>query len=306
MTNVKEYSVRLEGVDADDLAAAVLRDLCDFLVEGAQRSARLAVEGRSVVRGTPPIWVNAVADVRVGQYSKGSVILHVRAPSFHAAAPELFAQQTMFGVGPEPDATAMDLLLEATTDAMDGRRESERLDAGVLELLLRSGQLFSRGGARLTISTEGRAVVAVDPESLHTIRLLSDETPAPRVTRVRGVLDAVTWSTRTTVLRLEDGRALRGYAAGVDLEVIRPLIGCDVVLEGVTAFKPSGDALRIDIDSAVRAGARDAIWAKLPFVAPASARPKLTNVNDGLAALFGAWPGDESDEELAAAMAELG
>ncbi len=50
MTTKKDYSVLLEGVDARDLSLGVLRDLCDIFIEGAQRSARLVGEGRSIAR----------------------------------------------------------------------------------------------------------------------------------------------------------------------------------------------------------------------------------------------------------------
>ena len=74
MTIKKEYSVVLEGVDALDLSVGVLRDLCDLLLEGSQRSARLVAEGRSVARGTAPAWVSAAADCRVTKFAPGSLL----------------------------------------------------------------------------------------------------------------------------------------------------------------------------------------------------------------------------------------
>lgn len=63
----------LEGVDALDLPLSVLRDLSDLFLEGAQRSARLVAEGRSMARGTAPAWVSAAADLRVTRFMPGSL-----------------------------------------------------------------------------------------------------------------------------------------------------------------------------------------------------------------------------------------
>lgn len=294
------YAIRLEGVEAFDLPVTVLRDLGELFAEGAQRAARLAVEGRSTARGTAPAWTSAVADLRVVAFAAGSLALAIEAPRLLDAAPELFQQPSLFGSTPEPDASALDLLLDAMDDVASGRQDSDRLDSGVLELLLRSGSLFARGGTRLTVERAGRSPTTFDAVSVQAVRRLSDATPAPRVTRVRGVLDTVTHSTRAVVLRLDDGRLLRGFASAVPIETLRSLLGANVVAEGVTTFRPSGDALRVEIDYAAAASERDVIWSKMPHVDPSGSRSKVASGVNGLDALFGAWPGDESDEEFAA------
>ena len=83
MTAKKDYSVVLEGVDALDLSMAVLRDLCDLLLDGSQRCARLAAEGRSVARGAQPSWVAAAADCRVTKFEAGSLALDVGGAAHH-------------------------------------------------------------------------------------------------------------------------------------------------------------------------------------------------------------------------------
>jgi len=300
----KTYSVVLEGVDALDLSVSVLRDLCDLLIEGAQRSARLMGEGRSVARGAVPAWVNAAADVRVSSFDRGSLNLGVRAPRLVDVAPEVFAAQP-FPAGTEADASAMDLLLDAFNDAVQGNRDSERLDAGVLEVLARSGQLFTRGEMRLTFHRPGRSSVVIANESAATIRKLAEETPERRVARVKGVLDTLTVSTRTLAMRLDDGRTLRGFAGAVDLEELKALLGAPAVLEGWFTFRPSGQALRVEVDSAKAATERDVIWAQLPKAEATTPRARTTGAPNTLDALFGAWPGDEDDAQLTAALREL-
>ena len=96
---------------------------------------------------------------------------------------------SFFPPTPIPEATAFDLFLDAVDDAAAGRRDSELLDAGVLEVLARTSNLFSRGGTRLTMSREGKTNTILDGTSATLIRTLADETPPARVSRVRGVLE---------------------------------------------------------------------------------------------------------------------
>jgi hypothetical protein len=301
----RDYSVLLEGVDARDLSLGVLRDLCELFLEGAQRSARLVAEGRSVARGKVSTWAVSAADLRVSRYAPGSLDLGLQAPRLADVAPEIFAQEPLFPAGTKADATAFDLFLDAADDAAHGRRDSERLDAGVLEVLARASSLFSRGRTRLTVTREGRAPSILDASSAQIIRTLADETPASRVARVRGVLDTLTVSTRTLALRLADGRVLRGFAASAVFDTLKPFLGGDVVVEGPVVFRPSGEALRIEVESAARASEADVIWAQLPIVEPTVSRPRPSVSPAGLDAFFGRWPGDETSEELAKAMKDL-
>lgn len=305
VTTKKDYSVLLEGVDAGDLSLGVLRDLCDLFLEGAQRCSRLVAEGRSGARGPAPAWLASAADLRISRFAPGSLALGLEAPRLTDVAPEIFAQPHVFPSGTAADASSFDLFLDAAEDAARGKRDSERLDPGVLDVLGRASALFVKGGTRLTIGRAGRAEVVLDPSSAQTIRSLANETPAGRVTRVRGVLDTLTVSTKSLVLRLDDGRQLRGFAADVAIETLKSLHGKDVVLEGQVSFRPSGEALRIQVESAFAATAGDVLWAQLPKVeaAPARGRPSVAPV--GLDAFFGKWPGDETDEQLAAALRAL-
>ena len=295
----------LEGVDALDLSLGVLRELCDLVTEGAQRSARLIAERRSVARGSVPAWASAAADIRICRFDRGSLDLGVRATRLMDVAPDIFAQHQLFPTGTAPDATALDLFLDAADDAVAGRRDSERLDAGVLEVLARTASLFARGGTRLSVVRPGRPNIVIDAAAVSDIKMLADDTPPARISRVRGILDMLTVSTKTMVLRLDDGRALRGFAGSVGLDRLKELLGSVVVLEGSITYRPSGEALRIQVDSAFPAAPGDVIWAQLPKVEPAASRLRPLPVGGSLDAFFGRWPGDETDEQLAAKLKDL-
>ena len=155
------------------------------------------------------------------------------------------------------------------------------------------------------MTREGKPTTVLDPPAARVIRALADETPAARIQRVRGVLDMLTVSTKTMALRLDDGRLLRGFAGAVALDRLKQLLGAEVVLEGSITFRPSGEALRIEVESAMAATPGDIIWAQLPRVEAASSRARLALVPTGLDAFFGRWPGDESDEQLVAALRDV-
>lgn len=298
----KTYEALLEGVDAFDLSMSVLRDLCDLFVEGAQRAVRLAVEGRSAAKGTTPTWVSAAGDVRISRFASGSLDISVRAPRLSDVAPELFAQEPLFAASADSTLTAFDLFLDAADDACAGRRDSERLDKGLLDVLARAGSLFSNGATQLQIKHPSRSLITLDYSATTRIKRLAEETPPSRVVRIRGLLDTLALGARTVVLRLDDGKQLRGLAGKVSFDELKEHFGEQVVLEGSITFKPSGEAHRIDVDWVARATPRDLVWARLPKPDANPSRPQSRTPSPDLDSLFGAWPGDESDAELAAAL----
>ncbi len=77
------------------------------------------------------------------------------------------------------------------------------------------------------------------------------------------------------------------------------------MLEGQVTFRPSGEALRIQVESAFAAKAGDVLWAQLPKVEPTVSSPRASVSPAGLDGFFGKWPGDETDDQLAKAMKDL-
>lgn len=142
------------------------------------------------------------------------------------------------------------------------------------------------------------------PAAAHSIKKIADATPATRVSRVRGMLDTLSFGSKMMVIRLDDGRMLRGVAGSLSFEELKQFLGTQVVIEGAITFKPSGEPLRIEVDSASPAAPGDVIWARLPEGEPRSTKMRPSAPVASLDALFGAWPGEESDAELARALEE--
>jgi hypothetical protein len=193
----------------------------------------------------------------------------------------------------------MDLLMEAVEDALNGKRDSDRLDAGILQILVKTRAIFERGSTKLRIARSDK-VVEFDVSAVRTFQGLADAMPTPRVDRVQGVLDSLTMSTRTLVLKLDDGTTIRGgVGTPALLDVLKGLFGKGVVLEGTVSFHPSGRPQRIEVDYVAEATDRDLIWARAP-------RSDVLAVASGdMKSLLGQWPGDESDEQVLASLKAL-
>lgn len=146
-----EYEIQLDGVQVRDLSFGVLRDLADLVIEGAGRAARLAAEGRSTARGSAPAWLADASDVRLVGLREGSLVLDVTARPLAEIAPGIFPTAT--------GETALDLLMLAVDDALQGRRDSERLDLGMLQTLVKARALFGRGAQRLRFARRGGAPI---------------------------------------------------------------------------------------------------------------------------------------------------
>jgi hypothetical protein len=291
-----EYEIQLEGVHARDLPLGLLRDLADLVVEGSSRAARLAAEGRSTARGGAPVWLGEAADVRLVGLREGSLVLDVTARPLAEIAPGVFPAGA--------EETAFDLLMVAIDDALQGRRDSERLDLGMLQTLVKARALFGRGARRLRFTRVGGASIELAEPAAERFQRLATETPPSRVDRVVGHLDSLTMSTRTCLLKLPDGTSLRGnVGASIELDQLKSLLGLDVVVEGTVAFRPSGRPQRIEVDHAAIARPRDALWQRTPH-GELPGEP-LAMPAGGVGPLFGQWPGDEDDDRLFAALREI-
>jgi hypothetical protein len=292
----------MDGVEASDLPVSLLRELCEILLEGAQRAARLALEGRSTGRRGPlPARIAELGDVRIAAYKPGSLELVVNAPTFSDAS-GVAAQLDAFSEILPAETTALDLLFQAAKDAVNRRQDSERLDAGMLDVLARTHVLFGRGVTSLQFKGREGTLSIGESEAL-AIKKLREQTPEPRVARIQGVLDTVTVSNKTFILRLGRDGTLRGIASSDVADQLGSLLGKSVVVEGTLYFKASSQPLRIEADHISVAQAGDELWARVPRGEVAS-RPSTVPTAD-IGELYGKWPGEETDEEIFAALAEL-
>ncbi len=92
------------------------------------------------------------------------------------------------------------------------------------------------------------------------------------------------------------------------IDHIRDYFNHDVVVEGIAVFRPSGSLLRLDVDAIRPPQKGDELFRRVP-IAVSSARRNLgkvlrtkTSDSQPYARIFQSIPGEETDEDFAAAV----
>jgi hypothetical protein len=313
----RKHTLTLLGGTSGEVrvSAEALIEAIAALVEGAQRAARLFVDGESTRPGPRPVWLDAVCrGISITGLQAGSAVIPIEAPTLVEAAPEHFhhlAQMSLFG---EPGAildttqSAVDLFGNVLATALAGDRDALVADRALLDACARFVRTAGRAGLKLE-GIAGRATpVEVVREDLPKIELLRDETPPPSAVRVSGTLDTISASSSTILIMLPDGSNIQARFDDPDPELLRALFGKRVTISGMARFRPSGRLLMVDAEYLAPATPNDAIWERMPMARPGPASPMFTPMPQdpfsGVGAFFGIWPGSESDEELLRALDE--
>lgn len=112
------------------------------------------------------------------------------------------------------------------------------------------------------------------------------------------------------MLKLESGETIPARAEDYDVESLRTLFGAHVVVSGLARFRPSRRIGLLEIEHLAPARHADAIWSASPPIPLDAVSPPVVTLlsqdeTSGVSAIFGTWPGDESDADLQAALASL-
>ncbi len=134
--------------------------------------------------------------------------------------------------------------------------------------------------------------------------------PQSRLVRVTGVLDVVRHSTRSFLLKLEDGTEVRGVVkTRGQTEELKQFLGKKLLVLGRAVYGASGKLLRIDAEGFETGEEQPRLFAKVPKArevrpAPVRINPDL-HQQQGVPTFFGTWPGEETDEDFERMLAEL-
>lgn len=308
--------VRVEGAAAHGtrIGARALKDILELTLEGSRRALRLRTQGRSTARGALPAWIEQATRYDV-ELVGGSTVLRFTGPTLAEADPEEFSQGDLF---PEldPDLTAMDYLGSVLESALEG--PASAADVCDREMLLHIGRyrrLFEDGISRVSysVSANGRSrAVALSAPLLEGLSDLERRIPPSQQVRVSGKLDSIRDSDRTFGLLVGGVKeAVRGIANAELLDDLQQLWRKSVLVTGAAHFSASGKLLRVEADTLREAaGSECEVWGVKPTaIGVAAGTPTGLRVpqgtRSGLGAVIGKWPGDETDDELMAALAEL-
>ncbi len=114
-------------------------------------------------------------------------------------------------------------------------------------------------------------------------------------------------STRSFGLVLDRGDEVRGVLQEGDPDLLLKHFGKEITVFGKAIYRPSGSLLRIDAQEILDTTEGRAALSSLPEAL--SPRPRMEKtlqaLRGGVAAILRTWPGEETDEELLAALGEL-
>lgn len=311
---MQTYSIRLSGPAVADarVPVTIARELLSAVEQGARGAVRLRLEGRSLVKGPPPIWLRRASDFDLVSVIEGEAGVRLEAPSLSDALPDRFSQTELFAPV-DPEKSALAFLSDSLQDAVSGEMESDGYDDALLKLFHKAFGDVLRSGVEQVEFRNGRPdapSVVVTERGLRTVEELHNSTPVPRRVRLAGWLDTIRYSDRAFTLKLESGKTVRGVLADGAPELLTPHFGKLAVVSGVAHYRPSGSLLRVDAEKIAIGKEQDAlVWGTVPE--SPEARLDLRQVRkpqgarSGLAALIGTWPGEESDDEIFEALGEL-
>lgn len=272
----------------------------------------------SRIKGRRPEWLRDAADlnpVEIQDAGDNSKIVVVEAPRLGDAAAEVYEKRGLFDTFPLETETAIDILGETVEVIAARNAASEWYDTDLLKRVETFSTVFKRQG----VASVGLGIMnGAGPTTLPTITIdsttvgaaesLHRQSPKPRRVRVSGKLDMLRDSDRAFDLLLADSFRVRGIWED-DLGSILSLLGRQVVVDALAVFRPSGTLLRIEAGGMEEASAEDAFFSKLPRPAPTRidlrAAHQVQAANTGLSAVYGKWPGDETEDELLAALKDL-
>ncbi|WP_309892003.1 hypothetical protein [Archangium sp.] len=303
------HEIKLMGpvVHPERISAPLFHDLLHIFVEGTQRALRFRVEGRSTARGTQPAWMRAAAqfDLLIEPQSEPGVFRVESLPLRQTLPANLRSSDVLFD---DPERTAVDLFEAGLEDALAGATDSDKFDEGLVETFSAFARLFDQGVEAIEI-VNGRTI-PITTESVERVVRLRRQIPPPQAVRIAGKLDTIRHSDRIFTLLLESGAVLKGVAERLDPTQMASLFGHTVVVSGMAVFRPSGSVLRIDAEQMQESSPQQtSLWSRLPkpLLTPLDTRSLRVPQDErsGLNAIYGRWPGDESEEELVAALEAL-
>ena len=284
--------------------------MIDAVLDLTPRVVAMAFRRRS--GGPRPNWLKAATDFRfVGHDGDDATDLHFEAPVFGEAAPREYEQGEFWPTKPAPDDTGFEIFADMVRDLMAGNRDSDRFDHQLLKHVIQLQrplqELFRSmeiGGRRAPFGS----APALSAISVATAKTFYDSTPGARRVKVFGKLDMVRASTQRFAFILPNGEEGQGILREGDICDFQGLLAKPIVVFGKAVYRPSGRLLRIDADKIEAGSDADRFFGKIPPgipVQPTLGKAIVMNGRGGVNAIFGKWPGSESDEQVAEALRRL-
>jgi hypothetical protein len=287
--------------------------LLEVIPAAVRHSMRMRLEGRSRAKGRRPDWLSASTDIRfVGHEGDDQTILHFETETLGESAPHLYAQQELWPIRPDSSDTGFELLADVVTDIAAANSDSDRFDRKLLEDFTRFQAILKESFSEIRFSgnRQGTSPTAtINAAVLRNANTLRSNLPSPRKIRICGKLDLLGISTQTFGMILDNGQKVSGILVSDGIESLVGLLNTHVIAVGKAIFRPSGRMLRIDAERIQSASHTDTFFNSIPQ--PKMKQLKLKDLFEqqkpklGIPAIFGKWPGTETDAEIAKALEDL-
>lgn len=290
------------------IEARRLSRLLALLQQATEQSLRMRIEGTSAPSGPKPRWLERASAFEFVGIRSGSTVLEFESKSLQDADPSQFAQLSLIPDAPDGKWSPLDVLAASAEEAFIGRGESSHLDKKLLDSFVEFQEILPSADDRFDLrSTKGPLRrVRFDRERIQVARSLSRQTPPTQQIRLSGRLDAIQASDYAFKLRLSDGSVVRGYAAQGPAKQLRDLWDHDVLVSGVGVYGPSGQLIRIEAKTLTAADDTSELWSSIPRQVNFELREKdmhrISGPRSGMKAIYGQWPGTESEDDLIGAM----
>ncbi len=307
----QEIVVRTSEDREPGIAISIGGLLLSQLERTVRPCVRMALTGRSMHVGQPPQWMRSAWDFRAlgFDHRDGDTILHVAAPTLGDAAPRVFEQQSLWQDSVRPTETALDLFGKLVADVRSQASSSDSYDEPLLQRLSSWHGLFQTkvSAIRLPTSSFMSSGAQLDESVVTGAKTLSSRIPAPRQVRLVGKIDMVRWSTRSMAIRVEDGTEYRCAVVGEDIGELGQYGDKEVTVIGKAIYRPTGTVLRLDVQQILETTVGREAYSLIPVSFESRHEPDRTKQTSrrGLSVVFGSWPGEESDEDLLASLAEI-
>jgi len=280
-----------------------------------KQSVLMAFEGRTTRRGPSLGWLERATDVRLvdisGKAGDGDSKLHFEVPRLGEAAEELYQQQELWDTRPSPEDTCFDLFGDVIQDVRKEEENSRLFDTKLLKGFKKYGDVLKSGYSSVSLSgnrtTEDTSLI--NHQVVESASRMIQETPASHRVRIVGVLDMIRASTKAFAIKLDDDQEVPGVCISSDTGNLSDLFQQRILILGTAVYRPSGSLLRVDAEHVELAGDEPALWSRMPQAPNRKLEPvkfrKSQGPKSGLAAIIGKWPGNESDEEVEAALRQI-
>lgn len=313
--DAKHYDFRIRGVPAarGQLKAQDLLRALSALIKISRCATSLLTTGAGACRGASPAWLNNALDFTVTGLTPEPTVIGVESPRLADVAGSPFAKDDLWldTTRPDPDDTALDLASQAIREAQSHAASGDRFDGAVLDAIVGLGNAVRSEAVCFVLSApeSKSAGFVLDQSACREIKARRRSIPRSQAFIVSGKLDQIAHHSRRFQIEVGEGEVLHGRwstEAG-NMEALDPLLGKPATVQGIVHFKANGQPRLIEADRIAASEDLDHVFEKLPSAAesllpgPVNPRAKAgrgANFMD----LVGTWPGNESVEELLAAL----